>query len=137
MRLLGGRRWFGAVFLVILSAIALSGYGATVRFIRGEEVTKIDLSTFSEQSGTVAYEGPSADGDPNWKASHEYTGAPLLDIVDELPDSTAVEFGYRCHIRTDGALVKGFAFRDDNFRLHPLLPKRQRDQAPSRQNEQR
>jgi len=83
MRLLGGRRWFGAVFLVILSAIALSGYGATVRFIRGEEATRIDLSTFSEQSGTVAYEGPSADGDPNWKASHEYTGAPLLDIVEQ------------------------------------------------------
>ena len=77
----------GSLVLTMILAGALAGFGSSVLVIRGENMVSVDLASYTQIEGGVAYQGPvMQEGDENWKDAHAYEGVPLRAILDVIGD---------------------------------------------------
>jgi len=53
--------------------------------VRGKQVVEVNLGSYSQQAGTVAYQGPVFNADnENWKEAHTYSGALIQDLLSAV-----------------------------------------------------
>jgi len=76
------RRGLGLGLLAMVAVFVVVCGAPSVEFHRGDERIAVDLTDLVSRTGTVAYQGPAIDGEPNWKSAHSYVGVSLQDIVD-------------------------------------------------------
>jgi len=75
----------GSLVLTMILTIALAGLGSSVLVIRGDDTVSVDLASYAQIEGAVAYQGPvMQEGDENWKDTHAYEGIPLQAILETI-----------------------------------------------------
>jgi len=63
-----------------------------IRVIHGEQINDIELTDCPGVVGHVAYEGPTmVEGQPNWKAGHDYRGVSLRELLDRTGELGSAE----------------------------------------------